>query len=348
MFEVISPSQTNRWLEAIKRIDGLDLHYRLEYCRLWADDGWPEMFVYQEGNDYLVYPYIIRSINQIPGFKDKLSEELYDITTPYGFGGPITSQEAGIKFRENFYQCFSRYCYEKNIISEFIRFHPLLENHRLWEEQLTLTQVSSNVYVDLTCSPEELWANYDYSNRKNIKKAYKEGLKVLIEEEPFHFQEFLAIYHHTMDRNKASGSYYFPQEFYEQLHCDLKGCFIYAHTIKDGKIISTELLVFNERYIHSFLGGTLLEYFSCRPNNILKHEIIEWARSKGIKYFLLGGGYADEDGIFRYKRSFSRNGVKDFYVGKKVHNEEAVKRLEQLMIFEKRMHGENYFPPYRR
>ena len=348
MFEVISSSQTNRWREAIKRIDSLDLHYRLEYCRLLADNGWPELFIYQEGNEYLVYPYIIRPINQIPGLKSKLSEELYDITTPYGFGGPVTSPEAGEKFREKFYQCFSLYCREKRIITEFIRFHPLLENHRLWEKQVPLTRVSSNVYVDLTRSPEELWANYDYSNRKNIKKAYREGLEVLIEEEPFHIQDFLTIYHRTMDRNKAGDFYYFPQEFYEQLHRDLKGNFIYAHTIKDGKIISTELLIYNERFLHSFLGGTLSDYFSYRPNNILKHEVIKWARAKGIKYFLLGGGYSDEDGIFRYKRSFSRDGVTDFYVGKKIYDEATVQRLEQLTALGERSHGENYFPPYRR
>ncbi|WP_066632790.1 GNAT family N-acetyltransferase [Desulfolucanica intricata] len=348
MFEVISPQETGKWQEALKRVEGLDLHYQLEYCRLFAETGIPELFLYREGDRYVVYPYIKRPINQIPGINNKLKGELYDITTPYGFGGPAASPEGDEKFRDDFYRCFSQYCRENKIITEFIRFHPLLENHRLWDKQVSLTRVSSNVYVDLTLSEEDLWANYEYNNRKNIKKACREGLEVLLEEEPKHFEEFLTIYYHTMDRNKAGRFYYFPREFYEKLHRDLKGSFLYAHTLKDGKIVSTELLLFNKQYIHSFLGGTLKDYYSYHPNNILKHEVIKWARAKGIKYFILGGGYKDGDGIFRYKRSFSRNGVVDFYVGKKIYDPETVQWLELLRASSKRTQDENYFPPYRR
>lgn len=348
MFKVVLPSEPERWQNAVESIEGLDLHYQLEYCRLFAGSGRPELFFYREGDNCVVYPYIKRPISQIPGLKGKIPVEMYDITTPYGFGGPVVSPGGDQRLVQNFYQCFAGYCREKKIITEFTRFHPLLKNHLFCKKQVTLARVSTSVYVDLTRSLEEIWANYERNNRKNIKKACREGLKVLIEEEPNHFEEFLSIYHDTMERNKASKFYYFPRDFYEKIHRNLKNNYIYAHTIKDQKIISTELLLFNERFIHSFLGGTLPEYFIYRPNNILKHEVIKWARARGIKYFLLGGGYSDGDGIFRYKRSFSRDGITDFYVGKKIYNEEAVKMLEQLTASEKKSHDKNYFPPYRR
>jgi len=123
---------------------------------------------------------------------------------------------------------------------------------------------------------------------------------------------------------------------------------LYAHTLKEGRIISTELLLYNQTYIHSFLGGTLEQFFEYRPNNILKHEVIRWAKSRGISYFLLGGGYREGDGIFRYKRSFARNGVLDFYIGKKVHDHEAVIMLEELMATKVPRESESYFPGYRR
>jgi hypothetical protein len=63
---------------------------------------------------------------------------------------------------------------------------------------------------------------------------------------------------------------------------------------------------------------------------------------------LLGGGYREGDGIFRYKRSFASDGVLDFYVGKKVHNHEAVNMIESMMSGEKNRESEGYFPGYRR
>ena len=54
------------------------------------------------------------------------------------------------------------------------------------------------------------------------------------------------------------------------------------------------------------------------PN--LKHEIIIYLKTKGVKYFCLGGGATVNDGIYKYKKSFSKDGNVDFYIGKKIYN----------------------------
>ena len=48
------------------------------------------------------------------------------------------------------------------------------------------------------------------------------------------------------------------------------------------------------------------------PNDLLKHDVIEHAAAGGLSAYVLGGGYAPGDGIFRYKRAFDPTGVVPF------------------------------------
>ncbi|OPY58746.1 MAG: FemAB family protein [Pelotomaculum sp. PtaU1.Bin035] len=349
-FYVLGLQDKEQWLRELENIkySRPDLHYRPEYCGLFRGTGEAWLFVYREGDAAVVYPFLLRRVNLIPGLAGKLERDLYDITSPYGYGGPLASPAAGEGAWDGFYRCFAGYCAENGIITEFIRFHPLLSNHRSLLHHVEIERTSSVICVDLKRPDEEIWAGYERNNRKNIKKAYREGLEVVLEETPAHFNDFVSIYHHTLMRNQAGEFYYFNNDFYDCIHEELKGNFLYAHTLKSGRVISTELLLYNQTYIHSFLGGTLEEFYEYRPNNILKHEVIKWAKSRGISFFLLGGGYREGDGVFYYKRSFARGGILDFYVGKKVHDHEAVIMLEDLMAAKIPRESESYFPGYRR
>jgi len=344
---LLDKEQWLRELDCIKELNP-DLHYRPEYCGLFRDSGEARLFIYREGTATVIYPFQLRKVNLIPGLEGALEQDLYDITSHYGYGGPLASPASGKGVWSNFYQCFTDYCARNGIISEFIRFHPLLGNHRLLLNNMEIERVSSVICVDLRRTDEEIWSGYERNNRKNINKAYREGLEVILEETPAHFSDFISIYHHTLFRNRASEFYFFNSDFYDCIHRELKGNFLYAHTLKSDRIISTELLLYNQTYIHSFLGGTLEQFYQYRPNNILKHEVIKWAKSKGISYFLLGGGYREGDGIYCYKRSFAHNGVLDYYIGKKVHDRKAVSMLEDLLAAKVPRESESYFPGYRR
>lgn len=347
-YQVLGVENRIEWLRELEKLEGLkpDLHYRPEYCYLYRDIGEPRLFIYREGKASILYPFLLRKVNRLPWFENDLYEELYDITSVYGYGGPIATSDVGEQKWANFRRCFDSFCAERRIITEFIRFHPLLGNHCRMEGLIEVQRASSVVQVDLRRSEEEIWREYEHNTRKNINKAYREGLEVLLEETPYRFEDYLSVYHHTLERNNAGEFYFFSREFYEMIHRDLPESFLYAHTIKDGRVVSTELLLYNQTYLHSFLGGTLRDFYSFRPNNILKHEVIKWAKRRGIEFFLLGGGCRDGDGIFQYKRSFYRRGVMDFYIGKKVHCPETMERLLNL-ISSSNCSDADYFPRYR-
>src|SRR5690625_2414934 len=64
-------------------------------------------------------------------------DQFYDITTPYNYGGPIIQEVVEGKSRElvkGYEECFKKYCLKNNIVSEFIRFHPVFENEKFFDD----------------------------------------------------------------------------------------------------------------------------------------------------------------------------------------------------------------------
>ncbi|MDD2496745.1 MAG: GNAT family N-acetyltransferase [Desulfitobacteriaceae bacterium] len=319
MYWVYDLKISDKWVKALNRFPSLDIFYDPEYCSIFQEEGEgkAQLFLCEKNNDWMIYPFFLRRINDLSFLQNKLPQSYFDIVSPYGYSGPVVSTPSEPDIFNYFLEQFSNYCMKNNIVTEFIRFHPLLENHCYhWEGYLEIERAKSLIILDLSCSEEEIWAGYKYNNRKNIRKASREGLEILIEEGVDRFPQFFDIYLKTMDRRKAKPFYYFSQSFFHNIHQKMSGRFVYVFALKNGKPVSAELLLFNNKCIHYFLGGTLSEYYYCRPNNFLKHQIILWAKARGIKYFILGGGYEEDDGIFHYKRSFAPDGVKDFFIGK--------------------------------
>jgi lipid II:glycine glycyltransferase (peptidoglycan interpeptide bridge formation enzyme) len=220
------------------------------------------------------------------------------------------------------------YCNEKGIIAEFTRFNPVYENHTI-ARYLDAENVNRNVLVDLT--EKEIWYNsYEHSTRKNIKKANRLGLKATVvsgdDVTSEQLDVFINIYEKTMARNSADDFYYFPRNYFESMLRFNGHNTLIAFTIKDGTPIACELVLYGRSVGYSFLGGTLPEYYECRPNDILKHTIIEYLKDVGCNCFCLGGGITDGDGIFRYKKSFSKKGVVDFFIGKRIHSSSVYNR----------------------
>ncbi|PKP62105.1 GNAT family N-acetyltransferase [Candidatus Atribacteria bacterium HGW-Atribacteria-1] len=323
------------WKKILIKNNIHNILYFPEYIMLWElnGDGIAKSFFYKSDYGIVLYPFLVRKINDLKFFqKTKITEIFYDIASPYGYGGPLVkpyNKSDKNLLLEGFIKEFSLFCKKNNIVSEFIRFHPLIENHTNFINRLEIEKMNSVIYVDLSVTEEELWGNYKRNNRKNIKKALRNDIEIVVDEKYEFFDEFLEIYYETMKKNNAKEYYFFPKSFFEFIRISLNKNSVLFISKKNKKIISVELALYDKDIIYSFLGGTLSEYFPLRPNNLLRHKLILWAKEKNIKYYLIGGGYHPGDGIFNYKHSFSKNGIKDFFVGRKIHNIEKYKILEE-------------------
>ena len=124
---------------------------------------------------------------------------------------------------------------------------------------------------------------------------------------------------------------------------------MYFCVYKDGKVISTELVLCSKKYAYSFLGGSLSEYYEFRPNDFLKNEILKWCNRMGFEKFILGGGYHRDDGIYKYKKGFTSDPDVPFYIGKYIFNIEIYNKAVEIRACEDAEFDRKtcYFPTYR-
>lgn len=345
-FKVLSSiieEEKEQWQEIWDNSEHKEVFLSPEYAKAYNNsDEIAKCAVLIEENTTIMYTFIQRKIDI--EYNDKT---YYDLITPYGYGGAHYSGNKSIELEIQFNEEFEKWCKLNNIISEFVRFN--LFNKNLINYNGIIEENNLNIVCDLQKEEEDIWKNFKHKVRKNIKKALNNDVIVQIDEEGDTLEQFVKIYYETMDRNNASSQYYFSKSYFQHIINKLKGNYIIVNAIKDSEIISTELVLMSSETIYSFLGGTKSEYFDIRPNDILKYKTILWAKEKGLKYYVLGGGYKKEDGIYKYKLAFNPNGIHTYKVGKKILNQNIYDILcnKKLEYNRKDKIDNNYFPLYR-
>jgi Acetyltransferase (GNAT) domain len=276
-------------------------------CAAWRSD---------EGS--VLYPFLLRDLRGEP-----FGADAADVITPYGYGGAFFWGRDRDVVARAFWPTFDAWAAEQRVVSELVRL-------ALFDEQLLpypgeRKQRLVNVVRDLAPNPDELWMDCEHKVRKNVKKARRAGITVELDATGERLDDFLRLYEHTLERRDAPARYRFPREFFERL----PDPHVYAHARHDGEVVSSELVLLSQLNAYSFLGGTDSEAFDLRPNDLLKWELILWAKQAGKRRFVLGGGYGPDDGIFRYKRSFAPHGLVPFFTGSRVLEPELYDELTE-------------------
>jgi hypothetical protein len=270
----------------------------------------------------IMYPLLLRDIAAAPG-----ESPLRDVVSPYGYGGPYAwrgGRRPAVAAR--FWEEFDRWAARERVVSEFVRFS-------LFDEQLAPhpgehEERLRNVVRSLALDDDDLARDVEHKVRKNVRRAQAAGLRVEIDPAGERLDDFVRIYDGTMDRRAAAGSFYFGRDYFARLGAELGAAKAYVHVLHEERVVSTELVLLSSDHAYSFLGGTEAEAFPLRPNDLLKWELIRWARDTGRSAYVLGGGPRPDDGIFRYKAAFAPNGLVPFRVGRRVLDPEAYARLE--------------------
>jgi hypothetical protein len=250
----------------------------------------------------------------------------YDFITPYGYTGPIFSKNITQSDIKEFWKLIDKWYIDNRVITEFIRFN-LFGNQKHYSGTIFITLLNVKGQI---IDEEDQWTAFDRKVRKNVNKGKRENLmsKVYffnVDDE--YISEFHDIYIQTMRRTNANKIFLYSfTDFKRFLHLNQKHsalCTVYFENIP----ISSELLLVSDDSIYSFLGGTNDKYFEKRPNDFLKVEALNWARTQGKKYYVLGGGSLLEDGIFQYKKAFFPNDVVNYYTGRKILNKKIYDQL---------------------
>jgi len=337
-YEILTSDDSRRWHDYLSMLpaEQQDVYYTPEYYKLYEanGDGVAKCFVFKKDRDIALYPFLLNRINDL-GYE--LDDEYFDIQGAYGYNGVGAYGYNGVistgmidRFQAELVMALHEYTQQHNVVTEFIRINPLIASKFKYSDYFCLSKISTIYFTNLEAG-NILYDEYEHSTRKNIKKAQREGLQVKsnkgIENDKSFRQIFIDIYCSTMDRHKADDFYYFTDEYFLNLTSQLSGCSRIYVAFIENRAISSELVLFDRTRSYSFLGGTLPEWFSYRPNDLLKHTIINDMKSEGLRYFILGGGSQDGDGISRYKKSFGKTNATDFSIGTKIHNQRVYDRL---------------------
>lgn len=265
------------------------------------------------------------SIIAMPGYLKPIMiggevTDFFDFITPYGYTGPFFSSNIKPSDIEEFWKAVDQWYKGNNVVTEFVRFN-LSGNQEYYSGMVfpTMLNIKGQIIDEV-----EQWTSFDAKVRKNVNRAKRENLssKVYYRNiEDDKISEFYDIYIQTMKRTEAKENFFYTLEQFKKFIESNKEyvaiCTVYFEEVP----VSSELLLVSNDAIYSFLGGTDDNYFDKRPNDFLKVEALNWARTEGKKYYVLGGGYGFEDGIFKYKKAFFPNDVVPYYTGRKILNE---------------------------
>lgn len=349
IFDASQEEHRQKWIQLWETWEQREIYAHPDYVTLYLKPHQRALAAIMVSNHGTVlYPFIYRDLTKEIYWESTFSSGA-DITTPYGYGGPFCWNVADKgALADKFWEEFSAWATEQYIVSEFIRF-SLFSEYLLPYPGIKETRLK-NIVRSLHETTETIWMNYKHKVRKNVNRAEANQVEVRIDEQGIHLDDFLGIYYNTMDRRSASENYYFSKAFFERLGRTLAGQYVYFYAVHGSKVVSTELVLVSAESVYSFLGGTDQQHFDLRPNDLLKHHIILWAKAHEKKHYVLGGGYRDGDGVYRYKVAFAPNGERQFYVGRRILHPELYDALVQN---KRRITGHNplpdqvFFPVYR-
>jgi lipid II:glycine glycyltransferase (peptidoglycan interpeptide bridge formation enzyme) len=348
LFDLNNKKEWSEYLNKLT-INERDVYFSPDYYEVYENngDGKALCYVFEDGNNLALYPFLINSVNRL-GYE--LDSEYYDIQGAYGYNG-VVSNNRNPEFIKNFYSYFNSYCSKANIIAEFTRFHPLLSNYCFSLSYLETEINRHTVYIDLENSIEQINMDFSSACRGSIRKAQKMNIRVSIfsNRDKMKLNEFMQLYYLAMDRVQSNNYFYFNNEYFNNLMnmpSVVQFCCYF-----DNVIIASALCFYSPYFFHGHLSATLRDYFFLNPNNFMIFENIKYAKSIGCKYFHMGGGnsLSATDALFKFKTSFSKT-TANFYIGKKIHNPEIyykVIRMWESKFPEKKQKYQNMILKYR-
>lgn len=342
MFVVYSLEQSEQWDVIVRSFQKYDVYWLSGYVKAFKihGDGEPLLFFYEDGRTRGINVAMKRDVADDKYFKGKIPQnQYYDFSSPYGYGGWLTEgKETGKMF-----SAYEEWCRKNGIISEFVRFHPIVKNHTSCERFYRLNQLGEVVHMDLK-SPGIIWENLTGKNRNCIRKAMKNGVKIYHGRYPEIYEIFRTIYNSTMDKDGADEYYYFKPEFYASVLEDLPQNAQVFYARKDGKVIAASIMLMANGMINYHLSGSLQEYSAFAATNLLLYQTALWGAANGCRTMYLGGGVGSgEDSLFKFKRAFYKGECHHFYIGKKIYDDEKYQKLMNI----RGSIETDYFPAYR-
>jgi Acetyltransferase (GNAT) domain len=323
-----------------------DIYHNPTYCSICADseNASAQAIFWSDGEKSILLPVLLR---KLPSYLNKLGEYL-DICSPYGYPGPICTSTPEL-FDERVANDIKEFLRKENIISLFIRHHPLLPNKisvKLLGKELKFE--GETIYIDLNTNVESLFSSLIDVHKRHIKKLQKLGVTVRFDNWK-NLPAFIKGYYETMKRVNARDYYFFDERYFQNLIDKLPEYLHLASAFtNDGQYLGGVLFFESCGVIQYHLASTPDSAVKLSPSKLLIYSIAEWGIKNNKNFLHLGGGVgAKHDALFWFKAGFS-NLRSEFHSHRIVVNEDVYNELtlKAQSLFSQKL-CPNYFPNYR-
>lgn len=339
MIKLLTLNERNEWNSYVKRSFIHDFYHTWHYHAL-DKSGNPILLIYEEGEDFIAFPFLKRSIPD---------SSFFDLSSVYGYPGPIASkkfEQLGEGLIDNFKKSFLKFLKNEQIVSVFSRLHPFFDQHILMKEFEGLHENGLTVALDLNLPLDVQRKKYDRSTSRSIKRCRDKGYHVRESKRQEDIDIFVDIYTENMRRIGSTEFYLFNRQYFRNLiHSDEFDCRLLLVCLGE-EITCATIISFSHGIIQAHLVATKASYLNESPAKFLVDEITIIGRERGMKFFHLGGGLCfKEDSLFRWKSAFS-----DLFLNYKSFRFIANQKAYNYLLDKKGVNRKtetDYFPLYR-
>lgn len=280
------------------------------------EGGRADTFRYTGPEGVVEYSFLIRPVDA-----GTAGEEVRDIISPYGYGGPSLRPRRSCdlpNLAKAFEVEFTKYCMAHRVVTEFVRFHPLESNADHLTNMYDVRRSRPTVITDLH-GDGVLDREFSKGARKSIRRVARAGITVKTTETPQSVLSLQRLYRLTMDRNQAADFYYFTDDYFERLLGHMRDQLVLFEAYHNGEVIAAAICLFGGGRIHIHLSGTDSNYLALSPAYSLRNAIVEWGIESDMDVVHHGGGRTDalDDSLYLYKRQFGSQ-TTTFYTGRRI------------------------------
>jgi hypothetical protein len=157
--------------------------------------------------------------------------------------------------------------------------------------------------VNLSGPEAELFASFEESNRRSIRKAIKQGVAITISRSSCSMESFYRLNCLTRKRHGLPPQ---PLSFFKNIyeHIISKDLGITITAAHNSTVIASAVFFhFGTRAIFKY-GASDMAHQNLRPNNLIMWEALKSYRSRGFENVNLGRTEPENHGLLRYKRQW--------------------------------------------
>lgn len=303
----IVPPTSDQWSAVLTEADHDFYHLPCYQQLAAANNEVPRGYIATDGKNSFLLPFQQKAISA-----ELTDEKLFDVSSAYGYPGPVWSRGAPSDFIARAIGQFAIRLAAEGVVSAFIRLHTLLNQASDFKGVGEVVNHGPSVYIDLTASEEEMWAATRRGHKRDLTNLEKRGYTIVMDDWD-RLDDFITCYYDSMRRLNASRFYFFPKAYFEGLLSCLGNrihlCLVYL----DNNIACAGLVTEMDGICQYHLSATADPHFQNHPSKLMLHHLRTWLKRRGNRIYHVGGGVgALRDTLHLFKSGFSPLAA-DFY-----------------------------------